>query len=64
MLAIPMEPRCRDPKKWLGSVKAVLGSRLYVSNFAFALEEEEQFQANVDALAQEVIRLCKAAQSQ
>ncbi len=51
MVAVPAGPRCKSPKTWIGSVSAVLGSRLYTSNFTFNIEKQpEDFERNVDSL--------------
>ena len=52
------EPSCLDPGNWKGSVKAVLGSHLYVCNFAFPLDDAAKFNDNIDKLAAEIARRC------
>jgi 5S rRNA maturation endonuclease (ribonuclease M5) len=64
MVAVPVEPRCKSPKTWIGSVSAVLGSRLYNSNFAFDIEKQpEDFERNIDSLVQSILSICDRIES-
>jgi hypothetical protein len=52
MVAVCMEPRCRNPSAWSGPVGMVLGGELYI-DFADDLSEED-FNAKVEQLVQAI----------
>eukprot|EP00732_Lithocolla_globosa_P001266 Lithocolla_globosa_v1_NODE_601_length_3621_cov_48.971957.p1 type:complete len:487 gc:universal NODE_601_length_3621_cov_48.971957:2038-3498(+) len=55
MIAVPMEPGMLDPNGWDGQLKMCLGSYLYKANFAS--DNAAQFQKNINALYNEIVRL-------
>ena len=53
MIAVPMEPGCRDPKEWTGPVQMDFGTRLYESHFA----DDASFEEEIEKLATNIKRL-------
>ena len=53
MLAIVMEPQCRDPTKWKGKIKGSLGTKLYF-DFADTPANDLAFDKKMDELAKRI----------
>ena len=59
IVALVMEPRCRNTKAWGGPVGGYLGGRLYLD---FTMDDGDAFEAGVHKLVAEVRKLQAAAE--
>ena len=59
MIAVPMEPKMLNPSEWHGPVGASLGGKLYEAHFALDFGQDDLFNAQVNKLYRNIVRLKK-----